>query len=95
MINEELIKELYFIKNWKCDGDSKMHSVICEVIAALEFQRYKPIILQEHDAEPRTMKAIIDTETDEIYVRKLTRKDAEILGMTIEDRNDEEVGDSE
>ena len=59
-------------------------------------ERYKPIVLQEHDAEPRTLRAILDTETDEIYVRKLTRKDAEILGMTIEDRNDdEEVGDSE
>ena len=54
-------------------------------IKALESQRYKPIILQEHDAEPRTMKAIIDAETDEIYVRSLTRKDAELLGMTIEE----------
>ena len=47
--------------------------------------RYKPIILQEHDAEPRRLKAILDTATDEIYVRKLTRQDTEILGTTIEE----------
>jgi hypothetical protein len=56
-------------------------------IKALEAQRYKPIILQEHDAEPRTMKAIIDTETDEIYICRLTRQGAELLGMTIEEVN--------
>ena len=54
-------------------------------IKALEQQRYKPIILQEHDAEPRTMRAILDTATYEIYVCKLTRQGAEILGMTIEE----------
>lgn len=52
-----------------------------------EHQRYKPIILQEHDAEPRTMRAILDTATDEIYICKLTRQGAEILGMTIEEVN--------
>ena len=51
----------------------------------LESQRYKPIILQEHDAEPRTLRAILDMETDEIYICKLTRQGAEILGMTIEE----------
>jgi hypothetical protein len=48
-------------------------------------ERDKPIILQEHDAEPRRLKAILDTATDEIYVRKLTRQDTEILGTTIEE----------
>lgn len=54
-------------------------------------ERYKPIILQEHDAEPRRLRAILDTATDEIYVCKLTRQGAEILGMTIEEvkKNDE------
>jgi len=54
-------------------------------IQALESQRYKPIILQEHDAEPRTMRAILDTATQEIFVCKLTKQGAEILGMTIEE----------
>ena len=48
-------------------------------------ERYKPIVLQEHDAEPRSLKAILDIATDEIYVRKLTRQDTEILGITIEE----------
>lgn len=47
--------------------------------------RYQPIILQEHDAEPRKLRAILDTATDEIYVCKLTRQGAEFLGMTIEE----------
>ena len=51
--------------------------------------RYKPIILQEHDAEPRRLRAILDTATDEIYVCKLTRQGAEILGMTIEIKGSE------
>lgn len=58
-------------------------------LKALE-QRYKPIILKEHDAEPRTMRALLDTATDEIYVCRITRQGAEILGMTIEDRNADE-----
>jgi hypothetical protein len=51
--------------------------------------RYKSIVLQEHDAEPRRLKAILDTATDEIYVCKLTRQGAELLGMTIEIRDGE------
>ena len=51
--------------------------------------RYKPIILQEHDAEPRTLRAILDTATDEIYISKLTKQDAEFLGMTIEEDENE------
>ena len=51
--------------------------------------RYKPVILQEHDAESRRLKAIIDTETEEIYIRYLTKQTAEdilgILGITIEE----------
>ena len=49
-------------------------------------ERYKPIILQEHDAEPRRLRAILDTSTDEIYLCKLTRQGAEFLGITIETR---------
>lgn len=49
--------------------------------------RYKPIILQEHDAEPRTLRAILDTTTEEIYINKLTMQGAKILGMTIEEVN--------
>lgn len=38
MTREEIINGLYEIKNWKCNGDSKMHSIICETIKALEQQ---------------------------------------------------------
>jgi hypothetical protein len=55
---------------------------------AIKSLRYKPIILHEHDAEPRRLRAILDTATDEIYICKLTRQGAEILGMTIEDRGE-------
>lgn len=32
--------------------------------------RYKPITLKETDAEPRTLKAILDTETSDIYIKE-------------------------
>lgn len=47
--------------------------------------RYKPVILQEHDAEPRRLKAILDTATEEIYVCQLTKRCADNLGITIEE----------
>ena len=43
MTDEELINELYFIKNWKCNGDSKMHNVIREAIKALESRMWIPV----------------------------------------------------
>lgn len=54
-------------------------------------ERYKPIILQEHDAEPRRLRAILDTATDEIYVCELTRQGADILGITIEEKKNERM----
>lgn len=48
-------------------------------------ERYKPIILQEHDAEPRTMRAILDVETNDIYILETTKGFAESMGMTIEE----------
>lgn len=52
---------------------------------AITTLRYKPILLKEHDAEPRTLKAILDTKTNEIYICKLTSKVAKQAGMTIEE----------
>ena len=50
-------------------------------------ERYKPITLQERDAEPRRLKAILDVETNDIYILKTTKGFAEeYMGMTIEDR---------
>ena len=51
--------------------------------------RYRPIILQENDAEPRRLRAILDTATEEIYVRMLTKQGADILGITIEESDKE------
>ena len=52
---------------------------------AIKALRYKPIILQEHDADSRRLRAILDTTTEEIYVIKLTKQGADILGITIEE----------
>lgn len=52
-------------------------------------ERYKPIILQEHDAEPRTMRAILDVKTDDIYILETTKGFVEGMGMTIEEVADE------
>lgn len=55
-----------------------------------EATRFKPIILQEHDAEPRRMKAILDTETDYIYIMETTVGFVESMGMTIKERGYDE-----
>lgn len=36
MTREEILNGLYDIKNWHCNGNSEMHSVIAEAIKALE-----------------------------------------------------------
>lgn len=54
---------------------------------------YKPIILQEHDAESRRLKAILDTATDEIYVYSLTKQTADFLGITIEEVNADAINE--
>lgn len=56
-------------------------------------KRYKPIILQEHDAEPIRLKAILDVETDSIYILETTKGFAEGMGMTIKEVNADEDGD--
>lgn len=52
-------------------------------------ERYEPIILQEHDAEPRRLKAILDMETNDIYILETTKGFAEGMGMTIEIKESE------
>lgn len=42
MTLEEIIDGLYEIKNWKCNGDSKMYSIICGAINLLEQTRWRP-----------------------------------------------------
>lgn len=53
-------------------------------------KRYKPIILHEHDAEPRKLRAILDTKTDKIYILETTKGFAESMGMNIEEVDDHE-----
>lgn len=36
MTREEILEGLYEIKNWKCNGDAKLHKVVIEAIKALE-----------------------------------------------------------
>lgn len=42
MTNEEIINGLYEIKNWKCDGDAKMYSIVCGAIKLLEQTKWIP-----------------------------------------------------
>ena len=58
-------------------------------------ERYKPIILQEHDAEPRRLKAILDMKTDNIYILETTKGFAEGMGMTIKEVNADEDSDND
>lgn len=78
----ELLKEKRMEINYQVNGTTQFSRALDMAIKAL---RYKSIILQEHDAEPRRLKAILDTATEEIYVRMLTKQGADVLGMTIEE----------
>ena len=52
---------------------------------AITSLKYQLILLKEHDAEPRVLKAILDSTTNEIYICKLTSEVAKQAGMTIEE----------
>lgn len=91
MTREEAIKEMQ--EEWEvvcecCTPDRnnpewvRMETANLMAIKAL---RYQPIILQEHDAEPRRLRAILDTVTEEIYVCRLTKQDADDANTTIEE----------
>lgn len=58
-----------------------------------DVKRYKPIILQEQDAEPRKLRAILDMKTDGIYILETTKGFAEDMGMTIEEVEEDEDDD--
>lgn len=36
MERDEIIKGLYYIKNWKCNGDAEMYEIIASAIRLLE-----------------------------------------------------------
>lgn len=50
-----------------------------------ETARFKPIVLQEHDSEPRRLKAILDTKTEGVYILETTLGFVKTMGMTIEE----------
>ena len=50
-----------------------------------EATRFKPIVLQEHDAEPRRLRAILDMKTEDVYVLETTLGFIKTMGMTIEE----------
>lgn len=91
--NEEAIE---WIEGLRDRWNDATNVTVCNMaIQALKIkqetiERYKPIFLQEHDAEPRRLTAILDVETDGIYILKTTKEFVESIGITIEDRNIEE-----
>ena len=74
MTREEIITELNFIRNWKCDGDAKMYRVLTAAIAALsaeqdykDFAEYVAMLIFEYELE-------MDMETfSELACRKLAK----------------------
>ena len=61
MTDKEIIDGLYEIKNWKCNGDSKMYSIICGAINLLEQEP----ILNRVRAEIDKYKSTIDKAISE------------------------------
>lgn len=78
----EILKDLPYPKKSAAYSIAEKKEVVNKVI---ELMRYKPVILQEHDAEPRRLNAILDTKTNGIYILETTKGFAESMGMTIEE----------
>lgn len=81
----ELLKEKRMEINYQVNGTTQFSRALDMAIKSL---RYQPIVLQEHDAEPRRLSAILDIATDKIYIYKFTKQTANILGVTIEEIED-------
>lgn len=103
MMNEELTNKeaIEWIEGLRDRWDDTTNVIACNMaIQALKMkqetiERYKPIILQEHDAEPRRLKSILDVKTNDIYILKTTKGFVEYMGITIEDRNVDGEGEDE
>jgi hypothetical protein len=82
MNEEELSRIIEILKDLPYSKKSAAYSIAEKeevVNKAIELMRYKPVILQEHDAEPRRLNAVLDTKTMEVYVK------AALTGFTIEE----------
>ena len=70
MTKEEIIDGLYEIKNWKCNGDSKMHSIIREAIDLLEQTSWIPVserLPEENGQYLITVKYKPEKDYEDIY----------------------------
>lgn len=82
MTDEEKIQIIEILKDLPYPKQSAAYPIALKeevVNKVIELMRYKPVILQEHDAEPRRLNAILDTKTMEVYVK------AALIGFTIEE----------
>lgn len=88
MTDEEKIQIIEILKDLPYPKQSAAYPIALKeevVNKVIELMRYKPIILQEHDADPRTMRAILDVKKNDIYILETTKGFAESMGMTIKE----------
>lgn len=84
MTDEEKIQIIEILKDLPYPKQSAAYPIALKeevVNKVIKLMKYKPVILQEHDAEPRRLNAILDTKTNEVYVK------AALIGFTIEEVN--------
>ncbi len=80
MTDEERCYYVETLEQIRFRCEEKCYSGEVEALdVAIENMRFKPVMLQEHDAEPRRLNAVLDTETMEVYVK------AALTGFTIEE----------
>lgn len=72
----EILKDLPYPKESAKYPIAEKEAVIVRAISSL---RYKPVILQEHDAEPRRIRGVMDTETKTVFTP------VALTGFTIEE----------
>ena len=76
MERDEVIKGLYQIKNWKCNGDAEMHEVIESAIKLLEH----PTIQPEEHTDKRTETHACDSKAMMYTMKCMEEKLRELMG---------------
>ena len=84
MTLKEQIMKLQTYKMY--EGEDTVYVERDDVIKVIEQKdRYKKVLIKDHDAEPITYRGILDTETNVVYRRYDTVDRLERCGYTIEE----------
>lgn len=86
MTNEELIDGLYDIKNWHCNGDERLHTLVTEAIKALERSS-----AYYHGGWIPVSERLPEMNKEDGLLKKFTKERSDEVLVTIKDNNNGSV----